>query len=73
MRVFLWAIAHRLQILCYIKSRLKILVGVVEGLLLGLTQALRILGVLGFLAVTQIKLSDNFCVSPVLLGAINRI
>jgi len=31
---------------------------------IGLTQALRKLGVLGFLAVTQIKLSDNFCVSP---------
>ena len=31
---------------------------------LGLTQALRNLGVLGFLAVTQIKLSANFCVSP---------
>jgi hypothetical protein len=32
---------------------------------IGLTQALRNLGVLGSLAVTEIKLSENFCVSPV--------
>jgi hypothetical protein len=37
-------------------------------LLIGLTQALRKLGVLGSGAVTQIKLSDNFCVSPGLNG-----
>ncbi|BBD65020.1 hypothetical protein NIES4072_13160 [Nostoc commune NIES-4072] len=35
--------------------------------LLGLTHTLRILGALGVLAVREIKLFSNFCVSPIYL------
>ncbi|BBD66624.1 hypothetical protein NIES4072_61030 [Nostoc commune NIES-4072] len=40
--------------------------------LLGLTHTLRILGALGVLAVREIKLFSNFCVSPNFFSLLTR-